>query len=92
MACRLREYASAFGWLGWALDRHPGDMHLRARVGYLQLAIGDLNAAADTFKVAQLHHYPLSILCSRQVVPRCWVIAHQCHTAVHPGTSAAQLA
>lgn len=47
---RLREYASAFGWLGWALDRHPGDMHLRARVGYLQLAIGDLNAAADTFK------------------------------------------
>ena len=50
--CSAREYVAAFEWLGWALDRRPEDVHLRSRVGYLQLAVGDLAAAATTFRVS----------------------------------------
>lgn len=52
LAYRAREYAAAFEWLGWALDQQPDDPVLRSRVGYLQMAVGDINAAIATFQVS----------------------------------------
>ena len=52
MHARAREFVAAFEWLSWGLDRRPHDLQLRSRVGYLQLAVGDIAAAGSTFQVS----------------------------------------
>ena len=54
MLGRAKEFAAALEWLGWGLDRLPEDPQLQARVGYVQLSLGDIAAAAKTFQVLAL--------------------------------------
>lgn len=50
MSVRAREYVVALRWLGWLLDRRKGDAQLQSKVGYVQLVLGDLKAAAASFQ------------------------------------------
>ncbi|BDA49206.1 Trafficking protein particle complex subunit 12 [Coccomyxa sp. Obi] len=47
---RAREYVVALRWLGWLLDRRKGDVQLLSKIGYVQLVLGDLRAAAASFQ------------------------------------------
>lgn len=47
---RAREYVVALRWLGWLLERRKGDVQLLSKVGYVQLVLGDLRAAAASFQ------------------------------------------
>jgi hypothetical protein len=49
-ARRNRQYVVALRWLGWLLERRKGDAELLSRVGYVQLILGDIKAAAVTFQ------------------------------------------
>ena len=40
----------ALRWLGWLLERRKGDLQLLSRIGYVQLVLGDLRAAAASFQ------------------------------------------
>ena len=46
--CRAREYVTALRWLANAQDAYPDDGALLSRIGYVQLALGDLRAASAT--------------------------------------------
>ena len=48
---RARELKAALQWLAWAEKRSPDCPHLKARIAYAQLVIGDITAAAATFQV-----------------------------------------
>lgn len=56
---RAKEHVVALRWLAWLCGRRPGDAALISRLGYVQLCIGDLKAAAQTFQQARSHCPPL---------------------------------
>lgn len=47
---RAREYVVALRWLGWMLERRKRDVQLLCKIGYVQLVLGDLRAAAASFQ------------------------------------------
>jgi hypothetical protein len=51
--CRAREHVVALRWLARLRARRPGDAALLSRLGYVQLCLGDLQAAAQTFQEAR---------------------------------------
>ena len=47
---RSRDYVVALRWLAWLLERRKGDVQLLSKIGYVQLVLGDLRAAAASFQ------------------------------------------
>lgn len=49
---RSKEYKTALRWLSWLLTERGDDPHIWSVVGYVQLMLGDINAADRTFQKA----------------------------------------
>ena len=62
-------------WLAWADRRRPDCPHLKARIGYAQMVIGDITAAAATFQAAPR--------ASSGFIQGVWVLEHCAVGAVH---------
>ena len=55
MRPRSKEYKIALRWLSWLLKQRGNDPDVWSAVGYVQLMLGDINAADRTFrKVAEV--------------------------------------
>ncbi|MBI3547509.1 MAG: tetratricopeptide repeat protein [Elusimicrobia bacterium] len=48
---RLQHWKEAVRYLGSALDEDPGNVRLRMELGYARQGLGDLDAAADDFRI-----------------------------------------